>query len=233
MSTPPFSCPPDRSAAPESRAPTVPVLHADAAWAVVDKPAGLPSVPGRPLALHDCAASRLQAMYPDALTVHRLDMATSGLLLFARGAAYQRQLSRAFAQREVDKRYVALVHGEPAEDQGEIDAALAADWPRRPRQMVDTAQGKPSLTRWRVLAREQGRTRLELQPLTGRTHQLRVHLAWIGLPIIGDTLYSPTDEPAQAASLPAPSRLMLHATRLQLAHPETGALCRFVSPTPF
>ncbi len=202
------------------------VVHADPAWVVVDKPAGLPSVPGRAPGLQDCAASRAQALYPDALVVHRLDMATSGLLLLARGVDRQRLLSRAFAERRVQKCYEAVVHGALPGDSGQIDLPLAADWPNRPRQQVDHVRGKPSLTHWRVLLRAEGRTRVELTPVTGRSHQLRVHLAAIGHPIVGDRLYA-DDTP------PASERLLLHATRLALHHPDTGAPARFCSAAPF
>ena len=203
------------------------ILHADAALLVADKPAGLPSVPGRPVELHDCLWQRVRAIYADALVVHRLDMATSGLVLFARGIEAQRALGRAFAQREVDKRYEAVVAGTLEDESGEIDLPLAADWPNRPRQQVDREHGKPSLTRWRVIAREAGRTRLALEPLTGRSHQLRVHLAAIGHPIVGDALYAPA-EIAQAAP-----RLLLHACALAFAHPEGGQRVQFASATPF
>jgi len=152
-------------------------------------------------------------------------MATSGLLLFARGPAVQRALSTAFASREVDKRYVAIVEGELAADAGEIDAPLAADWPHRPRQQVDAVHGKPSLTRWQVLRRGPGWTRLALQPVTGRTHQLRVHLRHIGHPVRGDELYAP-------APLQAP-RLLLHAHLLSLRHPSSGLPVSYSSPLPF
>lgn len=200
------------------------ILHADAALLVADKPAGLPSVPGRPVELHDCLWQRVRAIYADALVVHRLDMATSGLVLFARGIEAQRALGRAFAQREVDKRYEAVVAGTLEGESGEIDLPLAADWPNRPRQQVDREHGKPSLTRWRVIAREAGRTRLVLEPLTGRSHQLRVHLQAIGHPIVGDTLYGPPDSAA---------RLMLHARALRLAHPLGGPELVLQRPPPF
>jgi tRNA pseudouridine32 synthase/23S rRNA pseudouridine746 synthase len=204
------------------------ILYADPHLVVVDKPAGLPSVPGRPLALHDCAASRVQAMYGDALTVHRLDMATSGLLLLARGLEMQRALGHLFEQRRVDKRYEAVVAGRPAAEEGQIDLPLIADWPRRPRQMVDHQIGKSSLTHWRVLGEEPtANTRLELQPLTGRSHQLRVHLSAIGHPILGDDLYAPE------AVCQASPRLLLHATRLAFVHPGLGRAVSFHSPAPF
>ena len=205
------------------------ILHHDDALIVADKPAGLPTVPGRPAELHDCLWHRVRDQWPDALVVHRLDMATSGLVLFARGIDMQRSLSIAFAQRQVGKGYEAIVAGDMQGEAGEIDLPLAADWPNRPRQMVDAAHGKPSLTRWRVLERGlvSGGTRLALEPLTGRTHQLRVHLAAIGHPLLGDTLYAP---PGLAAAAP---RLLLHATRLDFVHPGDGRALSFESAAPF
>src|SRR5688572_2313062 len=151
------------------------MLFHDDAIVIADKPAGVLSVPGRGADKQDCMSARVQALFPDALIVHRLDMATSGLLLFARGSAVQRAMSIAFMERRVDKRYDAVVAGRMAGDDGRIDLPLSADWPNRPRQKVDHARGKPSLTLWRVLAREGERSRLELEPVTGRSHQLRVH----------------------------------------------------------
>jgi tRNA pseudouridine32 synthase / 23S rRNA pseudouridine746 synthase len=199
------------------------LLHEDEALLVVDKPAGLLAVPGKGEAGQQNLFARLGERFADALIVHRLDMATSGLMLFARGADMQRALSITFEQRQVHKRYVALVEGEPDGDTGEIDLPLSADWPNRPRQQVDLAHGRPSLTRWRVLERSASQTRLELEPVTGRSHQLRVHLMHIGHPIAGDTLYD---------GAPAP-RLMLHAAYLAFAHPRSGAPCAFESPVPF
>ena len=198
------------------------IVHLDDELIVVNKPPGLLSVPGR--SEPDCAIARLQQQYPEALTVHRLDQATSGLLLFARGPAAQRSLSMDFEARRVGKRYIALVEG-ALTDQGwqEIDLPLMADWPKRPLQKVDAANGKPSLTRWRVLAAEEAgqgvRSRLELEPVTGRTHQLRVHLHAIGYAIVGDTLYGGVSAP----------RLMLHAALLDL--PDRGL--RLESPPDF
>ncbi|WP_422014453.1 pseudouridine synthase [Roseateles sp.] len=184
------------------------VLHADDRLVVIDKPAGLLSVPGRIEA--DCASARVQTLYPDALVVHRLDQATSGLLLFARGAQAQRDLSAEFAARRVGKAYIAIVGG-TLDGEGLIDLPLAADWPNRPRQQVSVDLGKPSQTRWRVLAREGPHTRVALEPLTGRTHQLRVHLASLGHAILGDTLYAAPDIAA------ASPRLLLHASELHVA----------------
>jgi len=203
------------------------LLHADDALVVIDKPAGMLAVPGRGEDKRDCAALRVQSMFADALVVHRLDMATSGLMVFGRGAAAQRALSLSFAQREVEKRYIAVVAGRLDDDAGEIDLPLIVDWPMRPRQKVDFERGKPSLTRWRVLAREAATTRVELAPVTGRSHQLRVHLLAIGHPIAGDALYAP---PPVLASAP---RLLLHASRLTLPHPTGGQRLTFTSPSPF
>jgi tRNA pseudouridine32 synthase / 23S rRNA pseudouridine746 synthase len=183
------------------------VLHADDRLVVIDKPAGMLSVPGR--TEPDCASARVQALYPDALVVHRLDQATSGLLLFARGIDAQRELSADFAERRVDKLYVAVVAG-LLEGTGLIDLPVGADWPNRPRQQVDPERGKPSRTRWRVLSQEGGHTRVALEPLTGRSHQLRVHLAAIGHAMLGDTLYA---APNIAAASP---RLLLHASELHV-----------------
>jgi tRNA pseudouridine32 synthase/23S rRNA pseudouridine746 synthase len=210
------------------------IVHVDAHLVVVDKPAGLPSVPGRTPELQDCAATRVQALHADALVVHRLDMATSGLLLFARGLPAQRLLNRAFETRQVEKAYVAVVRGRPQAARGSIALPLLADWPRRPRQMVDQERGKPSLTHWELLdaqgleeAQRQDCTRLRLQPVTGRSHQLRVHLAAIGHPILGDDLYADEDTCARSG------RLLLHATALAFPHPDTGQTMNFSSAAPF
>jgi tRNA pseudouridine32 synthase/23S rRNA pseudouridine746 synthase len=208
--------------------------HADDVLLVLDKPAGLLCVPGRGPDKQDCLSARVQRSHPEALIVHRLDMATSGLLLMARSAAMQRALSIAFAERAVHKRYVAVVAGHiapPAADWGTIDLPLLTDWPNRPLQKVD-AMGKPSLTRWRVLAHErdtagQPQTRLELEPVTGRSHQLRVHLQALGHPILGDALYAPPDIQARSP------RLLLHASAITLTHPLSGELLQLTSPPPF
>jgi len=206
-----------------------PFIHLCDALVVADKPSGLLSVPGRGPERADCLAARVQAVLPDARVVHRLDMSTSGLMLMARGAQAQRVVSRAFEQRRVDKRYVAVVQGLVRDDVGEIDLPLIVDWPNRPRQCIDHVVGKPSLTRWQVLLRdvERQRTRLALQPITGRSHQLRVHLWAIGHPIFGDDLYAP---PQVCAAEP---RLLLHAHRLAIDHPVTGERLSFVCDVPF
>ena len=203
------------------------LVHCDDALIAIDKPGGMLSVPGRGADKQDCASIRVAERWPDALIVHRLDMATSGLLVFARGASAQRRLSMAFAGREVHKRYEAVVCGLVPDDSGEIDLPLIADWPNRPLQKVD-AQGKPSLTRYEVLSRDEAlqRTRLSLEPVTGRSHQLRVHLQAIGHPIAGDGLY----DPARAAASP---RLLLHACELRLPHPVSGEMLTLHSAAPF
>ena len=204
------------------------VLFADDSVLVANKPAGLLSVPGRGPGMDDCLVSRVQQEYPEALIAHRLDMATSGLLLFALGAAMHSALSRLFRERQVDKRYVAVVHGLIAEDSGEINLPLICDWPNRPRQIVDFSVGKPSLTRYRVLQRDPAAftSRVELEPVTGRSHQLRVHLAALGHPILGDDLYGgPAENLAE--------RLLLHAQELAFVHPLTGEPLQFQAPAPF
>ena len=207
------------------------LIYLDEDLLVLDKPAGLLSVPGRGPDKQDCLSARVQAHWPGALTVHRLDMATSGLMLMARHALSQRLLGQAFEQRAIGKQYTAVVHGLMKAD-GDwqlIDLPLAADWPRRPLQKVDAVHGKPSQTRWQVLTHAANQTRVLLEPLSGRSHQLRVHLQAIGHPIVGDALYGP---PQTGQALPAP-RLLLHASSLSLRHPASGQALRFDSPAPF
>ena len=194
------------------------LLHLDHQLVVADKPAGQLCVPGRGPERADCLSARLQAEVTDALVVHRLDMATSGLVLFGRGAAMQRRLSMLFEQRRVDKRYQAVVAGLVHADSGEIELPLMADWAHRPRQQVERQLGKPALTRWQLISRDEaaGTSRLWLEPQTGRTHQLRVHLAAIGHAILGDALYAP---PPWAAVSP---RLLLHACALAWDDALTG-----------
>ena len=201
------------------------VHYVDAHLLVAEKPAGLLSVPGRLPENQDCVIARLQQVYPDALTVHRLDQVTSGLMLYARGKPMQAALSGLFERRQVDKRYEALLEGTLAEDAGDVALPLICDWPNRPRQIVDFALGKPALTRWRVLERDAvaGRTQVALEPVTGRSHQLRVHMASLGHPIVGDVFYG---------AAPA-DRVALHACELAFVHPESGQPMRLLSPAPF
>lgn len=208
------------------------VLHVDEALVVLNKPAGLLSVPGRGDDRQDCLALRVQQRFADALIVHRLDMATSGLLVMGRGAAMQRALSLAFEQRLAHKRYEAIVHGVVADDAGEIDLPLITDWPRRPRQMVCFERGKPSLTRFTVVSRDVAAqcSRVSLEPVTGRSHQLRVHLLALGHPIAGDELYAP---PCPDHLAEAPARMHLHAAELGLPHPLSGQPMHWRSDVPF
>jgi tRNA pseudouridine32 synthase/23S rRNA pseudouridine746 synthase len=205
------------------------LVYVDEHLLVLDKPAGLLAVPGRGDDKQDCLSARAQQLWSDALVVHRLDMATSGLFLMGRGLHMQRVLSRAFAERAVDKRYEAVVAGQLGAPgaRGRIELPLARDWPNRPLQKVDAPGGKPSVTSWRVLSGDTDSTRLELEPVTGRTHQLRVHLQAIGHPILGDALYAP---PAVRERAP---RLLLHACALRLVHPATGEALDFESAAPF
>jgi tRNA pseudouridine32 synthase / 23S rRNA pseudouridine746 synthase len=209
------------------------LVFEDSALLVLNKPSGLLSVPGRGPGNQDCLIARLQCRYAEALTVHRLDMATSGLLVVARSAEAQKSLSMAFESRAVEKRYVAVVRGKvgisPKEEWRLIDQPLAPDWPNRPRQRVDDINGRPSQTRYRVLGYDEATdtTRLELAPVTGRTHQLRVHLQAAGHAILGDQLYAPPEVQAQS------KRLLLHASRLGLAHPMTGHAMAWRSEPPF
>jgi len=210
------------------------VVRLDAAFVVLVKPPGLLSEPGRGPDKRDSLLVRAQAVYPDARIVHRLDMMTSGLLVLARETRAHAVLSEAFRERNVHKRYEALVHGRPAIAQGEIDLPLTVDWPNRPRQVVCGATGKPSLTRYQVLDDEdaasegagKGRlTRVALEPVTGRTHQLRVHLAALGHAIAGDPFYGVAGDDAP--------RMMLHSCGLQFAHPLSGEPLAFSSTVPF
>jgi tRNA pseudouridine32 synthase/23S rRNA pseudouridine746 synthase len=205
------------------------LVHEDEALLVFDKPAGLLAVPGRGGDKQDCLWQRVCQRWPDALVVHRLDMATSGLMLFARRDDMQRRLSRAFASRQVDKHYVAIVAGRMPAAAGRIELPLMADWPRRPLQKVDAAQGRPSTTDWQVIGFDETRqtSRLALQPLTGRTHQLRLHLAAIGHPILGDALYAPP------AVFERAQRLLLHANQLSFDHPLSGARLQLGCEAPF
>jgi len=205
------------------------IRYFDADLLVVDKPSGLLSVPGRGSGMDDNLAKRVQARYPGALTVHRLDMDTSGLLVMARNAEVHRALGRLFERRQVDKEYIAVVAGLVADSDRSIALPLIADWPNRPRQMVDFVQGKPALTHLEVLSYDAASdtTRVRLTPETGRSHQLRVHLQAIGHPILGDDLYAPPEILAQAP------RLLLHAALLAFRHPVSGEWLAVHSDPPF
>ena len=197
------------------------VLHVDEALLIVDKPAGLLSVPGRDPAHGDCVQGRLAAMYPNSRLVHRLDMDTSGVMVFACTPEAQRHLGLQFEKRHVRKTYHALTARAPEGTSGRIDAPIRTDWPNRPLQQIHP-EGRAAQTDWHLEAAGPP-ARLRLHPLTGRSHQLRLHLAHLGLPIIGDRFYDGALAP----------RLMLHASAIELRHPIGGAALRFESPCPF
>jgi tRNA pseudouridine32 synthase/23S rRNA pseudouridine746 synthase len=201
------------------------VIHEDAELLIVNKPAGLLSVPGKGPELADCLIARVQTAFPTALLVHRLDRDTSGVMVFALTKPAQRHLGLQFEKRHMKKTYIALVHGEVAEKTGVIDLPLIVDWPNRPLQHVNHETGKPALTEWRRGAIKDGSTRMRLFPKTGRSHQLRVHMKEIGHPILGDPFYSENSE--------AYPRMMLHAQSLKLRHPEGGRGIEFKAKTPF
>lgn len=202
------------------------IVYADDAVVVVNKPSGLLSVPGRGPDKLDCVVWRVQQQFPTARIVHRLDCATSGLMVLALSADGHRELSRQFHDREVSKAYIALVDGLVTESEGEVDFPLMTDWPNRPRQMI-SEEGKHALTRYRTLMHGDNYTRVLLEPVTGRTHQLRVHMMAIGHAILGDRLY------ATGAALEAKDRLALHAWKLGFQHPVSGEAMRFEPDPPF
>ncbi len=204
----------------------IPVLYEDADLLVVDKPAGLLSVPGKGEDLQDCLLSRLERAFPTVRLVHRLDRDTSGVMIFALTPHAQRHLGNQFETRKTKKTYLARLHGHLEPATGEVDLPLIVDWPNRPRQMVCHETGKPALSGWKVLKSGEGETRVRLFPHTGRSHQLRVHTLALGHPILGDTLYAPET----ADQYP---RMMLHAEELRVNHPESGKGMKFRAPAPF
>jgi tRNA pseudouridine32 synthase / 23S rRNA pseudouridine746 synthase len=209
------------------------LIYEDSALLVFNKPSGLLSVPGKGPEKADCLRTRVQQVYPEALTVHRLDMSTSGILLMARSAELHRKLSIAFQDREVKKRYVAVVDGRvlenPSQEWQLIDKPIATDWINRPLMKIDPQEGKPSQTHYKIVSHDAANdtTRLELAPITGRTHQLRVHLQSLGHPILGDHLYASPEVMAKSA------RLMLHASQLTFTHPVTGEVLDLHCDVPF
>jgi tRNA pseudouridine32 synthase/23S rRNA pseudouridine746 synthase len=202
------------------------IIHADHEVLLVDKPHGLLSVPGRGEHLADCLMTRIQAAFPEALLVHRLDRDTSGVMVFALTPNAQRNLGLQFERRHTKKTYVARVWGHVADKTGTVDLPLIVDWPNRPLQMVDWERGRPALTEWRVVRHEEKTTRIRLFPRTGRSHQLRVHMREIGHPILGDPFYA-TGEAREAP------RMMLHAESLRIRHPDGGVAMTFNAPVPF
>jgi tRNA pseudouridine32 synthase / 23S rRNA pseudouridine746 synthase len=217
--------------APDSRAipdAAITLLYEDAHLLAVSKPSGLLSVPGKTADKADCLITRLQVRWPTALTVHRLDQATSGVMVVALGKDAQRALSMAFQARSTLKVYEAVVDGLVSNDRGTIDAPIGDDLARRPLRFIDPAHGRASVTHYEVLRRDElaNTTTLRLTPETGRTHQLRVHLAHLGHAILGDHLYASAEVYARAP------RLMLHAAALSLNHPATGATLKLEAPWP-
>jgi tRNA pseudouridine32 synthase/23S rRNA pseudouridine746 synthase len=202
------------------------ILHQDHEILIVDKPAGLLSVPGKGEHLADCLMSRIEAAFPTALLVHRLDRDTSGVMVFALTPHAQRHLGLQFEKRYTKKTYVARVWGEIATKTGTINLPLIVDWPNRPLQHVDHENGKPAVTDYRVVRTGGGESRVRLYPKTGRSHQLRVHMKEIGYPILGDPFYAT----GPARDYP---RMMLHSETLQFRHPDGGAGVRFTAKAPF
>lgn len=202
------------------------VLHHDAQILVVNKPAGLLSVPGKGPDLADCLMSRIQAVFAEALLVHRLDRDTSGVMVFAMTPHAQRHLGLQFEKRMTRKTYVARVVGRLEPKSGLIDLPLIVDWPNRPLQKVCHETGKPAETEYKVLRQDESESRVRLMPRTGRSHQLRVHMLALGHPILGDPLY------ASGAALDYP-RMMLHSEELRLKHPDGGASMKFRAKAPF
>ncbi|QPM91625.1 pseudouridine synthase [Pseudooceanicola algae] len=202
------------------------VLHEDHEILIVDKPSGLLSVPGRGEHLADCLLSRIQAAFPMALLVHRLDRDTSGVMVFALTPHAQRHLGLQFEHRRTKKTYVARVSGRVEPKTGLVDLPIGVDWPNRPRQMIDHDNGRPAQTEWKVVKSSDTESRLRLFPRTGRSHQLRVHMLALGHPILGDPFY------ATGEALHHP-RLMLHSEELRLLHPDGGQGIKFRAKAPF
>ncbi len=212
--------------------PYLEIIYQDDDMVVLNKSSGLLSVPGRLPEHQDCLQNRVQRVLPTATVVHRLDMATSGIIIMALNKPAHVAISRQFEQRKTKKSYIARVFGKVTEIEGSVDLPLICDWPNRPKQMVDHDNGKQSLTNYSVLSYStlssgDESTLIELRPVTGRSHQLRVHMLAIGHPILGDRLY------AHEKALSISSRLNLHARNLSLTHPVTGELLCFVAPCPF
>jgi tRNA pseudouridine32 synthase/23S rRNA pseudouridine746 synthase len=208
------------------QSPYLDILYQDEALLVLNKPSGLLSVPGKALEHQDSLQLRVQRVFPTARTVHRLDMATSGLVVMALTLDAQRELNWQFERRQTQKHYIARLEGRLQTQAGAVDLPLICDWPNRPKQMVCFSRGKPAQTLFENIGYEENATRVRLTPVTGRSHQLRVHMQWLGHPICGDKFYgSAPDEKTE--------RLQLHAAMLGLRHPQTGQWLEFRSPAPF
>ena len=207
--------------------PYLDILYQDDTLVVFNKPSGLLTVPGKAPEHRDSLEYRARLVWPGIRLVHRLDMATSGIVVMAHTADSQRELNWQFQQRSTKKHYIARVACVVAADFGSINLPLICDWPNRPKQKVCYQHGKPSLTHYQVLSRDSDSSRLKLIPVTGRSHQLRVHLQWLGHPILGDKFY------ASAAQTNAVARLQLHAEQLVLQHPHTKQQLHIVCQCPF
>ncbi len=207
--------------------PYLDVVYQDDDVLVLNKPSGLLSVPGRKAEHKDSLQSRAQEQFPTATTVHRLDMETSGLIVMALNKAAHRHLSRQFETRQVDKQYIARVYGHLLDENGEVNAPLICDWPNRPKQKVDFENGKKSLTHWQVIRHEAQTTLVELKPVTGRSHQLRVHMLHLGHPIVGDRLY------ATGEALNHCDFLQLHSQKLRFMHPVSQQALDFAAEAGF
>ena len=203
------------------------ILYIDEDVLVVNKPSGLLTVPGKELKHHDSLELRVKIEYPNSFLVHRLDMDTSGVIIFALSKSTQRSLNLQFEKRIVKKLYEARDFGNIKEDNGFIDLPLIVDWPNRPLQKIDAKEGKSALTHWQVLDREGDVTRVALMPETGRTHQLRVHMMSLGHTILGDRFYG------NVAEINLANELQLHAKDLMIIHPKNGKKITFKAPLPF
>ncbi len=203
------------------------ILYIDDDVLVVNKPSGLLTVPGKELKHHDSLELRVKIEYPNSFLIHRLDMDTSGVIIFALSKSTQRSLNLQFEKRIVKKLYEARVFGNIIEDNGFIDLPLIVDWPNRPLQKIDAKEGKSALTHWQVLDREGDVTRVALMPETGRTHQLRVHMMSLGHTILGDRFYG------NVAEINLANELQLHAKDLMIFHPKNGKKITFKAPLPF
>lgn len=207
--------------------PWLDILFKDKDIMVVNKPTGLLSVPGRGPENEDSVLHRVKQQHPKAAAAHRLDMSTTGVIVIPLNPNSHRELSRQFRERETEKHYLAWVWGEPKATSGQVDLPLCVDWPNRPKQKVDHEEGRHALTLWEKLKVENGNSLIKLTPITGRSHQLRVHMLELGHPILGDNLYAHPD------ALAAAPHLYLHAASLTISHPRSGERMTFEAPAPF
>ena len=215
------------TATPQTALTQLDILFEDTHMVAVNKPPWVLSVPGRTPDKQDSMFTRVQQQCGEVFVVHRLDCATSGVMVFAKSKEIEKALHQRFRDRETLKEYIAVCAGNPPLPMGKVVLPLIVDWPNRPRSKVDLQQGKYSVTKYQVLEQHQNTTRLRLVPITGRSHQLRIHMKYLGMPILGDKLYAP------AAVVAASDRMLLHAEKLQLQHPANDATIEFFAPSPF